>query len=575
MPKSDLKQQGIKLVQFYRENPVIAAKDLLNTEMVGPQRDILESMWSKNYVLISAGRGCGKTFINATFACLQGLLYMGQRVGFIAPSFRQAKMLFSEVEKIYNRAPILREASKRPPTKQSDRCALEFRGTGTMQGSLIEAQPLGDGSKIRGARYYVIIADEFAQIPQDIFNAVILPMGATVANPAENVKKIARQKELVEQGIAVDEDFEQAGNKVVMTSSAYYQFNHMYETLLDYRRKVEEGNPKYAVHQVSFRNMPEGFLSEDNIRDAKLRLSDIQFQMEYEAIWKSDSSGVFKASLIEKCREAAEHTVELYGDSRGEYVLGVDPARVQDAFAMVLIRLGPPNQIVAAWEYYDNVYPKMAKTIMDICDKYNVIAVHMDAGAGGGGTILKDILGDKERFGEKRLLDAEDEENIAADGRKLLYMFNPSSGSNSDAVFSSLNLMEKGNLTFPQRPQILQTGKDSKLEEREAVYETIEKMLRQMMLIEAKPGRTGATVHFDVPEGSGHGKQKKDLYSAFILAGKKAYDITVMGQEESTILEVGLIENRQPAVPQSGNTFDDNMGVINAPLKGWEFRKKF
>ena len=59
--KFDILEAGVSLVEFYRENPCIAAEDLLNTELPPTQRLMLEDMWSKNFCVITAGRGCGKT----------------------------------------------------------------------------------------------------------------------------------------------------------------------------------------------------------------------------------------------------------------------------------------------------------------------------------------------------------------------------------------------------------------------------------------------------------------------------------------------------------------------------------
>jgi hypothetical protein len=443
---------------------------------------------------------------------------------------------------------------------------------------MIEAVPLGDGSKIRGARYYAILADEFAQIPEDIFNTVILPMGATVADPMANVERIAKQKSLIRSGAATAADFgKRQDNKVVVTSSAFYQFNHMYTTKVNYEEAIRRGEDQYAVHTVSFRDMPEGFLSEENLRNSRLKLSRLEFRMEYEAIWEADSAGVFKASLISKCQSNSDHSIALKGRPGAEYILGVDPARASDAFALCLLEVGPVNKVVAAWEYYQNVFPKMAQTIMDICNAYNVTAVHMDAGAGGGGLAMKDLLFEEERWGAaSRLVDVGEDDEKHSPGRHILHMFQPSPRSNAEAVFSSLNLMEKDNLTFPQRPQPRGTDANSfsELDEAEAVYDTVVTMIRQLMLIEVSESRSGVA-HFDVPSGGGHASQKKDLYTAFILAAKMAYDLMINDDTGSGILEVGIVANRQALQGPHKPKLSDSLAVSQVPMNSWPFKKKF
>jgi hypothetical protein len=571
-------ERELKMIEFYRKHPVIAAEDLLRVKLAVPQQAILRDMWFKNFVLVTAGRGVGKTFLNSVFACLWALLYPGQKVGLLAPSFRQAKMLFAEVEKRWNMAPLLQEATARKPITASDRCYLEFRQAGFSAGSMIEAVPLGDGSKIRGARYYAILADEFAQIPEDIFNTVILPMGATVADPMANVERIARQKALIKSGRATAADFgKRRDNKVIVTSSAFYQFNHMYQTKVNYEEAIRRGEDQYAVHTVSFRDMPEGFLSEENIRNSRLKLSSLEFRMEYEAIWEADSAGVFKASLISKCQGNANHSVVLQGNPGSEYVLGVDPARASDAFALCLIEVGSVNKVVAAWEYYQNVFPKMAQTIMDICNNFNVIAVHMDAGAGGGGLAMKDLLFEEERWGANaRLVDANDDDYKHLQGRHILHMFQPSPKSNAEAVFAALNLMEKDSLTFPQRPQPRGNNKEAfvELEEAEKLYDTVTTLTRQLMLIEVSESRSGVA-HFDVPSGGGHAAQKKDLFTSFILASKKAYDLMISDDTGNGILEVGLVADRPNYQIPEKKKLSDSLVVSQVPMNSWPFKKKF
>ena len=434
-------------------------------------------------------------------------------------------------------------------------------------------------SKIRGARYYAILADEFAQIPEDIFNTVILPMGATVADPMANVHRIAKQKALIKSGHATAADFgKRQDNKVIVTSSAFYQFNHMYQTMINYEEAIRRGEDQYAVHTVSFRDMPEGFLSEENLRNSQLKLSRIEFRMEYEAIWEADSSGVFKASLISKCQSNANHSISIKGNSGSEYVLGVDPARASDAFALCLIEIGPINKVVAAWEYYQNVFPKMSQTIIDICNTYNVVAVHMDAGAGGGGLAMKDLLFEEERWGSGlRLVDVDEEDHKHLPGRHILHMFQPSPRANAEAVFASLNLMEKDLLSLPQRPQPKTTSVEamSELEEAEGIYETVVKMTRQLMLIEVSESRSGMA-HFDVPTGGGHAAQKKDLFTSFILASKMAYDLMLSEDESSGILEVGIVSKRKSfQIPTTKEQLSDSLVVSQVPMNSWPFKKKF
>ena len=119
----------LSLIKFYRENPIIATQDLLNVDLADVQQVVMNSYWFKTFVMTVASRGFGKTFMFAVYACLRALLYPGTRIGFLAPTFRQSKFIFAEVDKIYGLSPILQSACAKPPVKASDRCYLQFNGT--------------------------------------------------------------------------------------------------------------------------------------------------------------------------------------------------------------------------------------------------------------------------------------------------------------------------------------------------------------------------------------------------------------------------------------------------------------
>ncbi|KKL22579.1 hypothetical protein LCGC14_2434030, partial [marine sediment metagenome] len=291
------------------------------------------------------------TFLLGVNATLHALLYPGYRVGLIGPSFRQSKMIFSEIEKLYQRSSILRESCEKRPVRGSDTCYLRFRGTDQSNGSFIEALPIGvDGAKIRGSRFYLIQIDELAQVPTDIIDLVIRPMAAVSLEPMQKVRERERQEHLIAQGLARKEDFiGDSANKMVMTSSGYFKFNHMWHRMKSYWRAMkEEGkNTKYAVHQIPYQLLPESFLDEENIKEARRTMSRIEFTMEYEATMVSDSDGFFKASMIEACTTGSTFSIRLSGEANKEYVLGVDPNQGGTASCGVLIiEVGAPHKIV-------------------------------------------------------------------------------------------------------------------------------------------------------------------------------------------------------------------------------------
>jgi len=538
--------QGAEMIECYRNDPVTAAYDLLRVDLAPIQRIILRDMWFKNFTISVVTRGGGKTYLLGVNAVLHCLLYPGYRVGLISSSFRQSKYIFSEVEKLYTRSSILREACEKRPVRGSDLCYLKFKGTDNSNSSYIEALPLGvDGAKIRGSRFYLIEIDELAQVPPQIIDMVIRPFGAVTLEPMERVRYMERMTRLIEAGLATEDDIiEQAANKMVMTSSGYFKFNHMWNRMRSYwHAMTEEGEKtKYAVHQVPYQMMPKGFLDEENIKEAKRTMSSIEFSMEYEAAMISDSDGFFKASLLELCTMGSDFSIRLTGEYEKEYVLGVDPSQGGSASCgIILIELGKPNKIVYVRGLKKRTTQEMTVAIQKLADGFNVIAIFMDSQ--GGGNAIKDLL--QEGYNNHMLiLDPEDENMKSKKGKRILNMINPAPAWISDANFDTLALLENKDLRFPAVPV-----SGNNIEEK--LYEEVKLLKSQMLNIIITETARGVR-HFDTPRKG----QNKDLYSALVLAAYGVRELDRgMGQEDLVLHQSGLVRPHR-----AGATFTRTAG---------------
>lgn len=505
----DIIERGISLIDFYRSDPVLAAYDLLNVDLAPIQRVILRDMWFKNFVISVVSRGGGKTFLLGVNAVLHSLLYPGYRVGLIAPSFRQSKLIFSEVEKLYNRSSILRESCAKKPTRGADTCFLKFRGTSKTNGSYIEALPIGvDGAKIRGSRFYLIQIDELAQMPTDIIDLVIRPMAAVALEPMQRVREFERQQELISMGLASEDDFvDETANKMIMTSSGFFKFNHMWNRMRQYWRAMKEEGPKtkYAVHQVPYTLLPPKFLDEKNIQEARRTMSTIAFMMEYEAAMVSDSDGFFKASLLEQCTMGSDFSIKLTGDPGREYMMGIDPSQGGAASCgIVIVELGSPHKIVHVVELKKKSLQETVVHIQKLTNLFKIKRILMDSQ--GGGKSIKDLL--QEGYNNQApILDLEDELNVGKSGRRILQMVNPTPAWISDANFDLLGLLENRGMRFPALP----LSSDVLAEK---LYEEVRILKGQLLNIIVSQTPRGTT-HFDTPKKG----QNKDLYSALVLAG--------------------------------------------------------
>jgi len=541
-------EQGADLVTFYRSNPVVAAYDLLKVDLAPIQRIVLRDMWFKNYAISVCGRGFGKTFLLGVNATLHALLYPGYRIGLIAPSFRQSKMIFAEVEKLYQRSSILREATAKRPTRGADTCFLKFKGTDMSNGSYIEALPIGvDGAKIRGSRFYLIEIDELAQMPPDVIDMVIRPMAAVHLEPMQKVREIERIERLIEEGLATEDDLiTEGGNKMIMTSSGYFKFNHMWHRMKSYWKAIKEtgDDTKYAVHQVPYQMLPKGFLDMENINEARRTMSSLEFMMEYEAAMASDSEGFFKASLLEACTRDSDFTIQARGEAGKEYLLGIDPNQGGSAlFGLIVIELGYPNKIVYVKGLKKQAHQEMTKAVQRLLDGFNIKRIYMDAQ--GGGNAIKDLLAEGYN-NSTPVFDMDDDLTKYKSGRRILRMVNFSPAWIADANFDTLSLLENNRLRFPNVPR---TSDD--VDER--MYEQIKLLKSQMLNIIVTETARGVR-HFDTPKKG----QNKDLYSALILAAYGAKELSKdLEYVEPQLEGAGLIRPHEV-----GASFTRKKGVV-------------
>jgi len=556
----ELWTQGKELVGFYRAHPCIAAHELLGVDFAPIQRLVFRDMWFKSYVMAICGRGFGKTFMLGTLSALSCLLSPGYRVGLIAPVFRQSKMIFAEVEKLYDQSSILREACAKKPTNASDRSFLKFKPVAGQTPSYIEALPLGDGNKIRGSRFYLIVVDELAQVPDQTLDMVVRPMGATSLAPMERVRRLEEQNRLITAGLATPDDFvEEKVNKMVMTSSGYYKFNHMWRRMRDHWRMMDEAavqgkESPYSVWQVPHWDLPEGFLDKNNIAEAKRIMSTHEYSMEYEAAMVSDSEGFFRASLLEDCTLGSDFSIMFSGDPNKNYILGVDPNQGgSDSCGISIIEMGRPNKLISVIELKKKTTQELTKAVQGLCDRFKVLRVFMDRG--GGGKAVMDLL--EEGYGNvEPILDRTNPDNIDKDGRHILEMVNFNPSWISDANFTTKAMLEDKSLRFPELPV---TADDLTARN----YLLINTLKSQMLSIVVTQTASGL-LHFDTPSKN----MKKDLYSALILAAHGTRTVERELEEEGPpeLHNTGGMVRQRNASNRAFDVLNNNSGLGSSTM---------
>lgn len=484
------------------------AKTLLNIDLFPIQMSILQILWKTTFPMLIACRGGSKTFMLAVYSILRAILDQGCKIVIVGSGLRQAKLVFSEIETIWNRSPILRSivggGKKAGPRQNVDLCYFRIGE------SIIHALPLGDGTKIRGFRATVVIVDEFASVPEDVFDIVVRGFAATAKTPVEEARKRAIDKKLKDLGVPVQiteklSNKKVQGNQIIYSGTAYYEFNHfakkfkMWKEIIHSEGKPEEvarifGGPNmvpenfdtrdYAVIRVPHNYLPDGLLDTKQLAHAKALLPKNIYMMEYGAVFVKDSDGFFPRSLIEKCTcypgkpiytsdGEIEFTAMMEGAKNRKYVMGIDPAAERDNLAISIIEVWQNHyRVVYCWSVNKGTFEKRKKQglvndgqdyyeyccnkIREIYRLFKPERIEMDSQ--GGGYPISEMLRNKKLVNRDigdvpiyEIIDPDEPKEIdgESDGPHILHLVKQSTEFNAQANICLHKSFETKRLLFP------------------------------------------------------------------------------------------------------------------------------
>lgn len=444
--KDDIENPDLHLLRLLRNPKYFGStcKLLFGVELHPIQIAILQEFWVRPFPMFIASRGFGKSFLMALYCVLRCMLVPGTKIVVVGAAFRQSKIIFEYMETLWRNSPILRSiftGNNDGPRRDVDRCTIRLGESWTI------AVPMGDGSKIRGLRAHIIIADEFASISPDIYETVVSGFAAVSANPIQNVKEEAKKKALLEAGLWNDELEAvqiKKSNQAIISGTADYAFKHFssywkrYKSIIDSKgdkHKLEEifngevpdnfNWADYSIIRIPYELIPTGFMDDKQVSRAKATIHTGIYNMEYAACFTEDSDGFFRRSLIESCvvSDTKPITVNgktilfdssITGNSQFQYVYGIDPASEKDNFSIVVLELHPDhNRIVYCWTTNRNNFKERQKTgLVNEYDFYGFCArkirnlmktfppyrIGMDAQ--GGGVAIEEALHDPGKLEE-------------------------------------------------------------------------------------------------------------------------------------------------------------------------------
>jgi len=384
------------------------------------------------------------SFLMALYCVLKCTFNPGTKIVVVGAAFRQSKLVFEYMETIWRNSSILRNifnGNEDGPRRDVDRCTMRLGDSWTV------AIPLGDGSKIRGLRAHIIIADEFASISPDIYETVVSGFAAVSANPIQNVKDSAKRQAMMDAGLWSDELEElkyKMGNQTIIAGTADYSFKHFASYWRRYKGIIQSGGDRrkleelfkgevpenfnwkdFCIIRMPYELIPKGFMDDKQVSRAKATIHTGIYNMEYAACFISDSEGFFRRSLIESCVASENKPLILdgkpaifdaitVGNPNLQYIYGIDPASEQDNFSIVVLEIHPSHsRIVYCWttnrsNFKDrqkigmttehDFYGFCARKIRNLMKIFPCARIGMDAQ--GGGVAIEEALHDPSKLEE-------------------------------------------------------------------------------------------------------------------------------------------------------------------------------
>jgi len=344
------KESKITLAKFLRANLGLTTELISGIKLAPFQEVLLKGMLNNNFSMLVLGRGCGKTFLAAVFCFLQCIFEPGTKILVAGPTFRTARFIFNNLEKMVESkgAELLAQAfgSK---AKRNDQFEWQING-----GS-ITAIPL-NGEKIRGFRANILVLDEYLLLPEDIINNVLMPFLVAPQNMKERLEIREVEDKLIEEGVMKEKDrmvFEN-NSKMIALSSASYTFENLYKTYKEWMQNIyskEKKDSSYFIGQLGYEALPEEMIDTTIIDEAKNGgTSNASFRREYCAQFTDGSDSYFSAKKMHECTipDGEYPTTKIVGESDAKYICAIDPsfsnAPNSDFFAMSVIELDDETQ---------------------------------------------------------------------------------------------------------------------------------------------------------------------------------------------------------------------------------------
>ncbi|MHC1597239.1 MAG: phage terminase large subunit [Methermicoccaceae archaeon] len=325
MAKSELKTEAHELLKLLSPSHFWRA---IEKPPYPYQHAFLED--TSQHIIIKAGRQTGKSTA-AAIRALHTALLPNKSVLIVSPSLRQSTEIFRKIQAYATKAKLA--------PRRATQTELELEN-----GSRIVSLPASEHT-IRGYTANLLIVDEAAFVPDELFDAIIPSLAAT-------------------------------NGSLILLSTPFGKDSFFYRAWLD---------PSFSHHEFSAKECPH--YSQDFLKTERERMSDLAFRQEYMAEFVEDTQCVFPHSLV--MSSIAEPTRD-----EGNMFCGVDLAKHVDWTVFCIVKEVRGTLYTEHVEAHQKEpYPLVAQKLKVLHEQYQFKKVVVDA-TGVGEAVLDTLRWD-------------------------------------------------------------------------------------------------------------------------------------------------------------------------------------
>lgn len=303
---------------------------LIKTQTVDIQVENDKCYWSEGMIHHNS-------YLIAIFCLLYAIFNPDCKIVIVSSNFRRSKDIFSKMDKFLNKKKqnLLACNFVLPYSKNNEKYTLKC-----INGSEINALPLGTGENLRGERANVLIIDEGLLVSQGIQETVLEPFILANLDLSNQIKTEELDTRMIEQGLLKENERTPVSrNKIIICSSAPYSFQFLYEGIfLPHLEKInasvgDKEKPSYFVTRSSFHiGIRHKIIQQNAIdkvgADEPGMENDPIIGREYWANAVSGAGGFFNMRAVRECtvKPGERPCVQLFGNKKQEYILSIDPS---------------------------------------------------------------------------------------------------------------------------------------------------------------------------------------------------------------------------------------------------------